>query len=77
MAEQWKTIPGYPNYKVSTMGRVLATDGIKQTQVKPYEKIMAIYVLICIRMDNVAENVFTYWLQKLFLVVKRRLHSRS
>lgn len=38
MSEQWKTIQGYPNYKVSTMGRVLATDGVKQTQVKPYEK---------------------------------------
>lgn len=38
MGERWATIQGYPNYQVSTKGRVLTTDGVKKTQVKPYEK---------------------------------------
>ena len=64
MGERWATIQGYPNYQVSTKGRVLTTDGVKKKKkhrLNPMKKIMVIYVLICIRMDNVVENVFTYW----------------
>lgn len=38
MSENWKPIRGFPNYKISSTGRVAAesTDGTKQ--VKPYKK---------------------------------------
>lgn len=36
--ESWSKISGFPNYQVSNHGRVLADDGSKKTQVKPYEK---------------------------------------
>ena len=38
MAEQWKKIHGYPNYKVSSNGRVSAESTSGTKQVKPYEK---------------------------------------
>lgn len=70
MAEQWKKIHGYPNYKVSSNGRVSAESTSGTKQVKPYEKDNG-YLYVDLykngqRTGNELAKEFMYWLLKLF-----------
>lgn len=47
MIEEWKAIPGYENYLISTLGRVIRINSKSNRIVKPFIKQRYLYVGLC------------------------------